>query len=327
MDLNTFLNEAIEKIEKRIIEVIPQKQPSSIYEPFRYVMAGGGKRIRPALTLLSAGACGANPYLAMDYAVAIEILHNFTLVHDDIMDKSEKRRDRPTVHVKWDEASAIISGDAMIGYALKLLLIAKKHSRSLEMCTMFNKGLIDVCEGQGFDMEFNFKTDVKLEDYIEMIAKKTSSLLQTAVLLGAHFAEATDKEINAISNFAYQLGIGFQIQDDLLDMTADEKLLGKKVGLDIVEGKKTFLIVNAVNKARDREDKDLLDEYYINNGLPITRVPDFDKLFTKLGIYELAEQEAQNCFNKAKTSLLDLNHSIYRDLLADLTDMINKRKK
>lgn len=327
MSINLFIDTALEKLEKRIIEVIPNKTPETIYEPFRYVMSGEGKRIRPLLTLLSAGACGAEPFEALDYAVAIEILHNFTLVHDDIMDKSEKRRGRPTVHIKWNEPSAIISGDAMIGYALKLLLPAKKHKRSLEICTMFNNGLIDVCEGQGFDMEFNSNQNVSMEEYFEMIAKKTSSLLQTAALLGAHYAEADDNALNSINSFAYHLGLAFQIQDDLLDMTANEKLLGKKVGLDIAEGKKTCLILYANQKATDANHKALLNEYYNNNGLPFSRVPEFDKMFKELGIYQIAEDEAQNRFSLAKSAISELPISEYSELLIELTDIINKRVK
>lgn len=326
MDLNNLLSEFVERVESRINKTIPAKQPETIYEPFRYIMDGGGKRIRPALTMLSAGACGSDPFSAIDCAAAIEILHNFTLVHDDIMDGSEKRRGRQTVHIKWTPAAAIITGDAMIGYAMKLLPNSKDNSRGDEIKSVFIKGLIEVCEGQGFDMEFNQKHDVSNDDYNVMIAKKTSAILQTAVLMGAHCAEASDEELEALSNFAYHLGIGFQIQDDYLDMTADEKLLGKKVGLDIVEGKKTFLIINAMIEAKSNEDVDLLAEYYQNNGLPLERVPEFDKMFNRLGIYDLALNESQKRFEKAKQSLNALSSNNYSILLSELTDKIFRRK-
>lgn len=326
MDLNNLLSEFVERVESRINETIPAKQPETIYEPFRYIMDGGGKRIRPALTMLSAGACGSDPFAAIDCAAAIEILHNFTLVHDDIMDGSEKRRGRQTVHIKWTPAAAIITGDVMIAYAMKLLPNSKKHSRGDEIKSVFLKGLIEVCEGQGFDMEFNQKHDVSNDDYYIMIAKKTSAILQTAVLMGAHSAEASDEELEALSNFAYHLGIGFQIQDDYLDMTADEKLLGKKVGLDIVEGKKTYLIINAMIEAKSKEDVNLLAEYYGNNGLPLDRVPEFDKMFNSLGIYDLALNESQKRFEKAKQSLNALQSNKYSILLSELTDKIFRRK-
>lgn len=323
--INSFIESALEKLENRIIEVIPNRTPKSIYEPFRYVMAAEGKRIRPILTLLSAGACGGNVWDALDYAVAVEILHNFTLVHDDIMDKSEKRRGKPTVHIKWNEATAIICGDAMLGYAMKLLTSANGHSRYNEIMTVFNQGLIDVCDGQGFDMEFNTHQNVTTDLYYDMIAKKTSSLLQTSVLLGAHYAEADENEIKALNDFAYNLGLGFQIQDDLLDMVADENLLGKKVGLDIIEGKKTFLILYANQKATKPEHKFLLEEYYQSNGLPLERVAEFDSMFKDLGIYELASFEVQQRFNTAVSELNKLNQNSYTELLTELTDVINKR--
>lgn len=310
------------KVEERISEVTKIDTPKDLYEPYNYFMAEGGKRIRPILSMIACGAVGCDPYKALDCGVAIEIMHNFTLVHDDIMDKSDMRRGRPTVHKKWDEAIAILTGDAMIGFAYRLLPNTK---RFYEIIKTFTDGLIEVCEGQVYDMQFNTRRDVTIEEYLLMIEKKTSRLLETSALLGALAGDANDEQLKAIRDYSRYLGLAFQIQDDLLDMTADEKKLGKKVGLDIQEGKKTFLIINAMNMATKEEHKQLLKLYYESNGLSFEYVEKFKQMFEELGVMEFAQNEVVKYFEMSKKAIEILPENEYKTMLLGLIDKLNNR--
>ncbi|MFA7626876.1 MAG: polyprenyl synthetase family protein [Candidatus Kapaibacterium sp.] len=259
MDYKEIYSYYLSLIEKRIAEYVPQLEPERLYEPFRYIMKEGGKRLRPILTVISAGIVGGNPEKAIDCGVAIEILHNFTLVHDDIMDNSPLRRGRQTIHEKWDSATAILTGDVMIGYAYRLLPNSAEHQRADAIRAIFTNELIEVCEGQVLDMMFNQKKEVDKSEYFQMIDKKTARLIESSALIGAHIGLGSDNEINALKHIARYIGLAFQIQDDLLDMTANQNNFGKKLGKDIVEGKKTFLIITAQQKAESMTDKKLLE--------------------------------------------------------------------
>jgi geranylgeranyl diphosphate synthase type II len=322
MNFETTFNELRNKIENRIKEVTQIFEPRDLYEPYNYFMAEGGKRIRPALTMIACGASGGNPDDALDCGVAIEIMHNFTLVHDDIMDGSDFRRNRPTVHKKWNEAIAILTGDAMIGFALKLI---PDCNRYYDIIQTFTQGLIEVCEGQVLDMQFNTSQNVKIDDYLRMISKKTSALLETCSKIGALKANASDEIVSSLVNYSKNLGLAFQIQDDLLDMIADEKVFGKKVGLDIQEGKKTFLVILANERVEKPEHKELLKKYYQSNGLPSDYVAKFNEMFHELGVFDFAKQEIQVYFEKAKNSLQYVPDSEYKDMLVWLLDKLNNR--
>ncbi len=311
--------------ETFMMEQVPEKEPMYLYEPFRYVISAGGKRIRPVLALICAAACGTDWRNALPVAAAIEILHNFTLVHDDIMDNSPFRRGRETVHKKWDEARAILTGDIMIAWAYKILQF--KHPRYAEIISVFTKGLVDVNEGQGYDMLFNEKNDTAYDDYLMMIKKKTSALLITPALMGAHIAEANLTKQMALAGYALDLGLAFQIQDDYLDMTADEAELGKKTGLDIVEGKKTCLIIKANEKDLNAEDRKLMDRFYNENGLPMEYVPQMSEIFQKYGVYDEILEIIDNYFEGAKMDLDDMPKNEYTEMLGWLADSLNKRKK
>lgn len=312
-------------IEDGIQNSIPNIEPSLLYEPFQYIMKEGGKRLRPVLAMIAAGAVGGNPLDAVDCAVAIEILHNFTLVHDDIMDNSPLRRGNQTIHEKWNPATAILTGDVMIGYAYKLLPNSKTHKRSDEIREIFTNELIEVCEGQVMDMMFNDKKDVRMMDYLQMIDKKTARLIETSALIGAHIGMASNDELVALKHIARYAGLAFQIQDDLLDMTADQSEFGKKIGKDIVEGKKTFLIITALQRIDNKEDKAILNEFIENDGLPLDRVPEMDLLFKKYGIYTLAQKEIDFFFESAQKSYGILKKNEYSEMLFWLLDHLNKR--
>ena len=325
MDFREKYNEFLNSVEQRMYEYVKSGEQKNLYDPFEYIVSGGGKRIRPVLTLISAGAVGGDPYSAVDPAVAIEILHNFTLVHDDIMDESSIRRGRDTIHIKWSEATAILTGDVMVGHSYKLLPKAKNHQEADSIMEVFTQGLIDVCEGQAMDMEFNERRDVKIEDYLLMIEKKTARLLQTSAKIGAFMGHGNIDEIESLSSYAYNLGMGFQIQDDLLDISADEKQLGKSIGQDIVEGKKTYLILKAMDKAESEADRKMLSDFYENDGLSGDNILKMKSMFERLGILDDAGDEAQKYFNAASEELSNLDENEYTEMLEWLLEALNKR--
>jgi len=326
MDFKSEFSNLIEIIENRIKIIIPHVEPTLLYKPFHYIMQEGGKRIRPVLSMVCCGAVGGNPIDAVDCGVAIEVLHNFTLVHDDIMDGSPLRRGRPTVHVKWNNDVAILTGDVMIGYAYKFLPYSKQHQRSDDILKIFTNELIEVCEGQVLDMEFNTRRDVTMLEYINMIDKKTARLIEASCIIGAHIGFASEQELDSIKLIAHNTGLGFQIQDDLLDMTADQQKLGKKIGKDIIEGKKTYLILVALLNATNPEDKELLDLFYKNNGLPEQYIPQMDELFKRTGAYESAEEQVEIYFKNAYREFEKLKPNQYKDMFYWLVESIEKRK-
>jgi geranylgeranyl diphosphate synthase type II len=215
----------------------------------RYVMAGGGKRVRSALVLLSCEAAGGKPEAAVNAGAAIELMHNFTLVHDDIMDRSRARRGRPTVHVAWDMNTALLVGDILIGHAYELLLKSTPAAVP-RLSAAFTRGLVEVCEGQAMDLEFNGRDTVRARDYFTMIELKTASLLSLSCEIGGLLGGATPGTLRALRRFGRYVGRAFQLQDDLLDVIADQKELGKPVGGDIIEGKRTYLLLTALGRAQ-----------------------------------------------------------------------------
>ncbi|MBI5324388.1 MAG: polyprenyl synthetase family protein [Ignavibacteriae bacterium] len=327
-DYKNLYNDYLNKVENKLDLIVKEKQPQSLYAPFHYLITGGGKRIRPVLTMICAGAVGGNPDDALDCGVAIELLHNFTLVHDDIMDRSPLRRNRQTVHEKWNEASAILTGDVMVGFAYNLLPTSNLHPRSNEIYKAFTRGLIEVCEGQAYDMDFNEKKDVTLDDYLNMIDKKTAKLLETSAMIGGYIGKGSDEVINSLLTYANCLGIAFQVQDDLLDLTAEQAELGKRIGQDLFEGKKTFLIIKALEKATKDEDKNLLKEFINNNGLKDeNHLPQMVDLFTRLSVFEDAISFADSYFEKAKNSIANMKENLNTQMLHWLIESLNKRKK
>ena len=226
--------------------------PDDLYAPVRYVLAGGGKRVRPVLTLLAAEAFGARRAAALPAALAVEVFHAFTLVHDDIMDHADTRRGRPTVHVRWSEPTAILAGDLMMGLAYRLLDEADLP-RAAAARARFHAMVARLCEGQALDLAFATTPDVRLADYLGMIDGKTGALLSLALALGGLAGDAPDAAVAALDAAGRDLGRAFQIQDDLLDLTADPVSWGKPLGGDLVEGKKTFLLLAALDRTAGDE--------------------------------------------------------------------------
>jgi geranylgeranyl diphosphate synthase, type II len=236
------------------------KQPTNLYDPIDYIMQLGGKRLRPALLLMSYNLFSSDVERALPAAYCIELFHNFSLVHDDIMDVAPLRRGKPTVHTKWDLNTGILSGDAMLILCYDYLLAAKAGRKLSEIITIFNKTAVEVCEGQQHDMDFEQRTNVTIDEYIEMIALKTSVLLAGAMQIGALLGGASKKNAAHLYEFGKNIGIAFQLQDDILDAFGDPALFGKKSGGDIIQNKKTYLVIKALELA-DASTKNVLFEW------------------------------------------------------------------
>jgi len=261
---------------------IKTREPVNLYQPISYILHLGGKRLRPVLTLLSAEIFGGDYKKALDAALAIEVFHNFSLVHDDIMDAAPIRRGQATVHEKWDVNTGILSGDAMLITAYQLFETYESETfRSLAM--LFSKTALQVCEGQQYDIDFEDRDDVRLSEYLTMIQCKTAVLVGAALKMGAIIAKAPEKDWNDIYRFGLNLGIAFQLQDDYLDAFGNPESFGKQVGGDIIENKKTFLYVNVGESGTARQKKELLDLYSIQPKDPSEKIETIKDIFVESG--------------------------------------------
>ena len=287
------IEEYINLVNKTIAEIEYPKQPERLYNPIAYTMALGGKRLRPVLTLLTCEAMGGDIAKAIDVAVGIELFHNFTLLHDDVMDKADVRRGKPTVHRQWNDNVAILSGDAMLTMATQH--IAKAAPAVLpQIMELFNRTAMEIYEGQQWDMDFEELFDVSPNDYIRMIRLKTSVLLGCACKAGAIIADASADDCQRLYDMGLNLGLAFQLQDDVLDVWGDEATFGKEIGGDIMNNKKTFLLTNAVQMATGDDANTLrrclTDEYAIRD----EKVAAVRSIFEKLNLKKLAETEIEN---------------------------------
>lgn len=246
--MNSSITLLEEKIARRIDQVFLDDEPRTLYDPARYTLALGGKRLRPLLTLMATDLFGKDADEALNAATAIEIFHNFSLLHDDLMDKAEMRRGYPTVHKKWDANSAILSGDAMVIEAYRY--IAKVPVALLpEILQTFSDAALQICAGQQHDMDFEKRTDVSENEYLEMIRLKTAVLIGCALKIGAIIAEASPRDAQHLYAYGINLGLAFQLKDDLLDVYGDPRTFGKKIGGDILCNKKTFLLIKALKNS------------------------------------------------------------------------------
>jgi geranylgeranyl diphosphate synthase type II len=311
-------------VDDRLKGIVDREEPRMLYEPTRYILAGGGKRIRAVLVMLAAEAVGGNGTEALDAGAAVEILHNFTLVHDDIMDSAATRRGRETVHTKWDQGTAILVGDVMIGIAYRVLRQSAPKN-ALEVFDAFTRGIIDVCEGQTLDREFEMRHDVRLEDYMQMIAMKTGRLVEMAAEVGGLVGGGTPEQIDALRAYARHIGQAFQIQDDLLDITANEAELGKRIGGDVIEGKRTYLLVRAMESIRNGSDRPLLDRLLDGKGLPEADVAAMRSLYERNGILDAARDDVRHYIERAEADLAPLPANPARDMLSWFAQMLMKR--
>ncbi len=313
-------------IEARIKKLFKKKTLTTLYDPAAYVMESGGKRLRPALVLFSAMAVGGDKKHAYNPAIAVEMLHNFTLVHDDIMDNSALRRGRATLHTIHDVNTAILVGDVLLAASYEVLLDSIDHTIAKNTVSAFNTGLIEVCEGQSLDKEFERRNNVSIPEYYTMISKKTAALLQTCCKVGALVGGGSPAEVKALASYGTNIGIAFQLQDDLLDLMGDELSLGKRIGGDIIEGKKTFLILKALEKAKGKDLK-ILKEFIKNKGAKEEDIPLFRAMFEKLGVISDTEKEVKKFTAKGLRSLKPLRTKDAIDFFTCLANSLLKRVK
>jgi len=313
------------QIEKEIKSQKFGTQPKSLYEPIRYIMALGGKRLRPLLALLSYSLYKSDPQNIVRYASAVEGFHNFTLLHDDIMDNAPLRRGKPTVHKKWNTNTAILSGDVMLVKVYDLFLGLNGETLK-ETLRIFNKCAAEVCEGQQWDMEFETRDKVTEAQYIEMIRLKTAVLLGFSLEMGALLANASGEDRNSLREFGTYIGIGFQLKDDLLDVYADKKKFGKQVGGDIIANKKTFLLIKAKEKARGKDKAELNQWLTAKKFNKQKKVKAITALYDKLGIPQLTERKIQFYFDKGFEKLEIIPDSEAKTkLIAFTRDLIDRQ--
>lgn len=315
-------------VEQRLSELELQESPTQLYEPIRYVFAGGGKRLRPVLVLLSAEIFGgrAARERALPAALAVEIFHNFTLVHDDIMDKATTRRGRSTVHTKWDIPTAILCGDLMMGMAYQQLVLtsttAKRSTR--EAVFIFQAMVERLCQGQMLDMVFEGEENVTVKDYEEMIDAKTGALIQACLELGGYVGGADGAQRDVLRQIGKATGRAFQIQDDLLDLTADHAKWGKVVGGDLLEGKKTFLLLTALESANE-ENKAFFQSIVENGGLDESKIEDARSRMMQLGVLEKTKAEVRKQSEKALSLIKTLPESSATENLVALVQSLISR--
>ena len=308
-------------INKEILNLDWDREPYGLYEPIEYTLAAGGKRVRPQLAMIASQLFGGKDEEVLPAALALEVFHNFTLLHDDVMDKADVRRGRPTVHVKWNENTAILSGDQMLIEAYKLLsgVPADKLPKVLQL---FNKMATEICEGQQYDVDFESQEHVTIDEYLKMIRLKTSVLLANALQIGAYIAGADEQAQEALYQFGINIGLAFQIQDDILDVWGDPKTFGKAVGGDISCNKKTFVYLEAMS-LEARGLKHWYSQVLEDNTEKIAAVKE---IFERLGVRPLCELVVDDYTNKALELLDQLPQNEATEQLRQLANKLTTRK-
>ncbi len=311
-------------IESELEQLSLPEKPISLYEPQRYILSGAGKRIRPILTLLGCGLCGEEIENAIPAALAVELVHNFTLIHDDIMDQADVRRGNATVHLQWDRPTAILSGDSLFVQALFQLQRLSPDVNYKQANKVFLEGINHVCEGQALDMEFEKRTDVSTGEYLEMISGKTAALLSASLELGGVAAKGSDEQLEHLRQIGESLGLAFQIQDDLLDVTADPEKFGKKQGGDISEGKKTILMIQTLESC-DPDEREWLKGRLKDRPLQSEDIQTVLELYKKYNVTESAEHLLHEYYKKAERALNLFGDSNYKQDLQQLINYLKRR--
>ena len=320
-----MLIEYKEIIDKEL-KLFSDKLPSlSIYDPIKYIINNGGKRFRSSLALMATDLFSNQPHLSVNEAIAIELFHNFTLIHDDIMDQAPIRRNLPAVHKKWNENIAILSGDLL--YALVNQLLSKSSSQTPTLHQIFQQTAVEVCEGQSLDMEFEKLEIISISDYIKMIQLKTAVLVACSLKMGALVGGASNKDAQLLYDFGFNLGTSFQIHDDILDVFPNENNFGKQVGGDIIEKKKTILFTDFLSKA-SKEDKDsvnhIIDVKEFSNDQKVSKVKEY---FLKYDVLKVAQESKNDFYDKSIISLGNLSLSDgKKKIIEDFSIQLMNRK-
>ncbi len=322
LSISQYREHFLDHLDKKIIA----KEPVNLYAPMEYILHLGGKRLRPVLVLMSAEVFDGSYEKALDAALAIEVFHNFSLIHDDIMDGAPLRRGKETVHEKWDLNTGILSGDAMLINAYQLF---ENYDGKFfkELAQLFTKTAIRVCEGQQYDMDFESRDNVEIAEYLKMIEYKTAVLVGASLQMGAIIAETTEENKKAIYEFGRLLGIAFQLQDDYLDAFGDPETFGKQTGGDIIKNKKTFLYITALKKSSKAEARQLEDLYSINPLDSTGKIEAVKSIFEESGASLLAREEIKTYTNKAFETLnsMDLQEN-KKELLRNFGHSLMNRK-
>lgn len=316
-------------VNKEILKLDWEREPKGLYAPIAYTLAAGGKRVRPQLAIIASQMFGGKDEDVLPAALALEIFHNFTLLHDDVMDHAEVRRGRPTVHIQWNENTAILSGDQMMIEAYTQLSKVPTHTLA-RVLQLFNQMATEICEGQQYDVDFEQKNNVSIDEYLMMIRLKTSVLLANALQIGAYIAGATEEEQRALYQFGINIGLAFQIQDDILDVWGDPKTFGKAIGGDIACNKKTFVYLQAMRLLGDEaislEAREELEDWYgkllDDNKEKIARVKE---IFEQLGVREICEQVVADYTKKALQILDTLPQNVATEQLRQMAEKLLAR--
>ena len=295
-------NQILEKINEYLEQMPYEREPQRLYDPVRYVLALGGKRIRPTLMLLGYQLYKDRPEDILPTAIGLETYHNYTLLHDDLMDNANVRRGHDTVHVKWDDNTAILSGDSMLVLAYQR--IAQCPDDKLRpVLDLFTETALEIGEGQQYDLLFETRNDVSEEEYIEMIRLKTSVLLAAALKIGAILADAPAEEADLLYKFGEQIGLAFQLQDDYLDVYGDPKVFGKAIGGDILCNKKTYMLINAFNRANAGQRQELNRWLNAENPDPQQKIEAVTRIYNEIGIDKLAQEKINFYFEQSRKYL------------------------
>ena len=320
--MRTF-EEICRTIEEALARLTFDQPPRSLFDPITYILSLGGKRIRPALALMACDLFGGKNEDVLQPALGLEVVHNFTLLHDDLMDEADRRRDKPTVHKLWNPNVAILSGDAMLICAYQL--VAKANDKAI--LELFSRTALEICAGQQYDMEFESRSDVTEEEYLEMIRLKTAVLLACALKVGAMIGGASTADADALYDYGIHIGLAFQLQDDLLDVYGDPKTFGKNIGGDILCNKKTFLLINALSVASE-EQRQVMEDWMARKTYDAQeKIAAFTNLYNELSIRDLTERRIEDYYRMANEDLARL--SIAPETLSVLKgtcDRLMKRK-
>ena len=321
MDISKYSDALVAHLANKVT----LKEPASLYEPIDYILTLGGKRLRPVLTLMSADFFGGNYKQALDASLAVEMFHNFSLVHDDIMDNAPLRRGHQTVHEKWDVNTGILSGDAMLILAYQLFE-SYRPEVFMQLAVLFSKTALEVCEGQQYDVDFETRNDVTISQYIKMIEYKTAVLIGASLQMGAIIAEASPSCQEKIYAFGKNLGIAFQLQDDYLDAFGNPLTFGKQVGGDIIANKKTFLYLTALQKSTPAEAQELSSLFASMPKDPSNKITAVKEIFVCSGAAKATEDEIARYTNTSISLLQDIKISQqHKDTLKSFADFLMNR--
>ncbi len=308
-------------VDEKIKEVLPRGGAESLYDACWHLIEAGGKRFRPLLAIKSCQVLGGSPDDVLPEAAAVELIHTFTLIHDDIMDEDEERRGVPAVHVKWNVPVAILAGDTLFSKAFEVAAEGGDVRAMEELA----RACTEICEGQAMDLEFERREDVTEEEFLEMVRKKTAALIRASCVIGGLKAGAEEDQLSALAEYGENLGIAFQIQDDVLDLVGDESKLGKPVGSDIVEGKKTLIVIKGLERA-DEEQRERILSTLGNEDASEEEVREVIDILDELGAIDYARERAQEYAEAAKEALDRLPENEHRDFLMTLADFVVERE-